>query len=200
MDYKLRLGEVNQTQYIIPNRIEDNIALIDIIENALDLEFKHSGRRFALLDEFGRLSLRAEQQMMSPALINKHTCETLSFSSSVDNRSNRVKVLRFTGKSRGREIFVVRDETSENRIGVLQHYTKTTDQNANLGDVAKTLLAMKNRDARNLSVKNVLGCASVRGGSVVMLDFDDYKGNAKVNNCVHKFLGESHLMDLEIGF
>jgi hypothetical protein len=175
------------------------VSLIDIIENALAFELERGGRRFTLIDEFGYLSLRSEAQMFSGVVLDKDTIGALSFFSSVEGRSNRVKVSRYDRSSGQREIFIAKDTASENRLGILQRYVKVGDKNESLSSRAHSLLALRNRDERSLSVKNALGCAKVRGGSRVVLNFDEFKGNAVVLKCVHKLYENRHLMDLVAG-
>ena len=198
LDYKLRLGTVEQTKFVIPNRIEDNVTLMDIIENALDIELQQSGQRFVLFDEFGKLSLRNGTQMNSGVLLTKDTVGSLSSFSSIDKRSNRVKVSRYDKKSGKREIFIANDKTSENKLGVLQHYAKTADKEEVLSDKAKSILKLRNRDERSLAVRNAIGDVSVRGGSIVSLKLDEFSGSSKVLRCVHKLSENSHFMDLEL--
>jgi hypothetical protein len=40
-DFKLNLGTIEQTSFIIPSRVEDNQSQFDIIQNALDEELKN---------------------------------------------------------------------------------------------------------------------------------------------------------------
>ncbi|MCL1903852.1 MAG: hypothetical protein FWF94_05505 [Oscillospiraceae bacterium] len=199
LDYKLRVGDIDQTQCIIPERIEDDVALSDIIENALDYEYERSGTRFTLIDEFGELSLKNEAQMFSGAELNRDTIGELSFFSSIEGRSNRIKLSRQENNSSDREVYIARDIDSEYRIGVLQHYMKISDENEALVSRANSLLAIYNKDERSVSVKNALGDVRVRGGSGIALNFDEFKGNATVLQCVHKLNGEQHLMDLVLG-
>ncbi|MCL1866303.1 MAG: hydrolase [Oscillospiraceae bacterium] len=203
-DYKLRLGEVRQTGYVIPQRIEDNVALIDIVGNALDIELEQCGQRFVLFDDFGKLSLKRECEMYCSdendfVRVNESSAEKFDFYSSVDKRSNRVKVSRLDRKSGRREVFVAKDEDSESRLGILQQYVKVTGRDENLGSKASAVLALRNHDERSLSVKNAVGDARVRGGCVIRIDMDDFCGLASVMKCVHKFSGGGHLMDLEVG-
>ena len=41
-DFRLKLGTIEQTEYKIPPRVEDNVTLFDIIYNALDLELTNN--------------------------------------------------------------------------------------------------------------------------------------------------------------
>jgi hypothetical protein len=198
LDYKLRLGDVQKTNYVIPNRIEDNVSLFDMIENALDIELLHSGKSFTLLDEFGRLSLCSKSSMNSKVELNKNTVGSVSFSSSVDRRSNRVKVSRYDKKSGKRDIYIAKSESSEKKLGVLQHYVKTADNEEKLSDTAKSLLKLRNKSEKRLSVRNAIGDKGVRGGSTVKVKLDEYTGESTVLRCVHKMSANSHLMDLEL--
>lgn len=199
LDYRLRLGEVQDTYCVIPYRIEDNVTLIDIIENALDFEIEHSGQSFILVDEFGSLSLKKEEQMLCDTVLNKYNTGGCGFVSSIENRSNRVKVSRYDRSSGLREIFIANDTDSESKLGVLQHYQKISDKNEHLASRAYSLLARHNKDERSITVKNANGDVNVRGGSRVLLDLDDYKGYASVLSCSHRFSEGGHLMDLVLG-
>ena len=201
LDYKLRLGTVQQTHHVIRNRIEDNVTLMDIIENALSIELEHGGKRFILLDEFGKLSLRAADspEMDSGIVLNKGTVGSVSFFSSVDKRSNRVKVSRYDRKSGKREIYVAKDSSSESKLGVLQSYAKIADPEEVLSVQAKAILALHNKDERFLSVRNALGDAGVRGGSTVIVNLDELKGRTRVLRCLHRLSGNQHFMDLDLG-
>jgi len=166
-----------------------------MIENALSLELQHSGQRFILLDEFGKLSLR--KSIDSGLVLNKNTVGGVSSFSSVDGRSNRVKVSRYDKSSGKREIFIASDSVSEKKIGVLQHYVKTADKDERLSDTARSVLKLRNRDERRITVRNAIGADGVRGGSVVRLELDDFKGDARVLRCLHRISANSHFMDMD---
>jgi hypothetical protein len=197
LDYKLRLGHVEETLFVIPHRIEDNATLNDVIHNALDLEYEHSGNRFVLTDDFGRLSLKSEAQAFSGVVLNRDTVGQLTFFSSVDSRCNRVKISRSL-RDQGREIAIAADGDSESRLGILQHYARSADRNTVLAEKARRLLKIYNRDSRSICVKNAVGDCAVRGGSFVLSDLDEVKGYARVNRCVHRICDGSHFMDLEV--
>ena len=197
LDYKLRQGEIKQTQYVIPHRIEDNVTLMDIIGNALDLELQHSGRRFTLIDSFGHLSLQDDAGMFSGVVLDRDTVGDVCYFSSIDNRSNRVKVSRYDAKSGRREVFVAKDEHSENRLGILQHYLRIADKNETLSSRARALLSLYNKDERSITVSGALGCAAVRGGSLVEFSLEEFMGRARAARVVHRLSGSGHLMDID---
>lgn len=199
LDYRLRFGKLEQTRCVIPHHIEDNVTLLDIIENALDFEFERSGQRFTLIDEFGSLTLKNESQMFSGVVLDKSVIGGLSFFSSIESRSNRVKVSRYDRSAGKREVFIASDTDSENQLGVLQHYVRIGDKNESLSNRAYSLLALHNKDERSILISNALGDAKIRGGSRVILDLDEFKGSAMVLQCNHKLSENQHLMDLLVG-
>ncbi|MDE6579610.1 MAG: hypothetical protein K2K41_03660 [Ruminiclostridium sp.] len=57
-DFSMRIGNVEDSKYVIPYRIEENSTLLDMIENAIELTYHNSGKRYVLYDGFGKLCLR----------------------------------------------------------------------------------------------------------------------------------------------
>jgi len=196
-DYKLRLGKISQTAYVIPSRVEDNVPLIDIIGNALDLELQHKGVAYTLFDDFGELSLLGANEMYSGVVIDADTAADYTYTSSAENRFNRVKLELPGGKSWKREIFIAEDAKSEDEIGILQYYAKITGKEAG-GEKSRALLNLLNRDKRAFCANGVFGDSGVRGGSSVEVDLGGVKSRATVKKCVHRFFANAHLMDLEL--
>ena len=199
LDYQLRLGVIEPTHYVIPYRVEDNVTLDDIIENALDFELERSGRRFTLIDEFGRLSLKSEAQMLSGVILDKDVVGSYRFFSSIEGRNNRIKISRYDNSSGTRDIAVANDPDSELKIGILQHYIKTSDNDESLHQKAHSILRLRNKDERSIIIKDAIGDTRVRGGSKVALDLGGYKGDAIVLNCSHRLAENRHLMNLTVG-
>ncbi|MDR0222614.1 MAG: hydrolase [Oscillospiraceae bacterium] len=196
-DYLLRTGEISETEYVIPSRVEDNATLLDIIENALDLEKEHKGKRYALFDDFGKLSLKSEAEMFSRVVVDDCSAADFRCFSSADNRFNRVKLFRADKKTGKREIFVAENEKSVESLGVLQYYAKIGD-GENGGEKARSILALRDRTEQTLYIENALGDAGVRGGSSVTVRVRGFDETARVRKCVHKLSGRGHFMDLEL--
>ncbi|MCL1831720.1 MAG: hypothetical protein FWG45_02265 [Oscillospiraceae bacterium] len=197
MDYNLRLGEIAQTKYVIASRVEDNVSLAEMIANALDIELSQTGRRYVLYDEFGALRLAEQSRMKSKAVIDATNSGTVSFASSVDNRSNRIKVARYDKKAGKREIGVASDSASEKRIGVLQHYVRVgARSDVKLTEHANALLKLQNKNDTAISVGGIVGDVRVRGGVSVTVDLPVFSGEAHVTRCLHRLLPERHLMDV----
>ena len=201
-DYRLRTGEIQETSYIIPSRVEDNVSLLGIIQNALELEFLQTSRSFILYDDFGRIVLKSRDSMESGVVLDNANVSEVRFSSCIDKRRNRIKVTRYCGRTGEREFSVKSDPVSEARLGILQHYARIGVRNdVLLSAEAAALLKVKNVNESSLSLRNVVGDFRVRGGSMVRLQFSGISalsGRATVNKCTHVISSGKVLMNLEL--
>ena len=94
-DFKLNLGKIESTKYVIPSRVEDNQTLFDIIQNALDLELQHNGEMYCLYDDFGKLTLKNIASMKLNLLIDENSAEDFDYSSSIDSQTyNQINIMK----------------------------------------------------------------------------------------------------------
>jgi len=192
-DYRLKIGAIAKTSYVIPSRVEENVPLFDIIENALDLERQYKGGRYTLFDDFGKLTLLGAEEMNSGVLIDADTAEDYLFLSSADDRFNRVKLQNSAGG-----VFIAEDAKSRDEVGILQYYAKV-GKKENGGEKSRGLLKLLNRNKRGLSVRGSPWDSGVRGGSTVTVRLGgELNWTAAVKSAAHRFAGNSRLMDLEL--
>ena len=201
-DFNLQVGNLEQTTFRIPSRVEDNTTLFDIIYNALDLELTNRNKLFVLYDDFGKITLKSLEQMKVGVLLDDETGLNFDYTSSIDDTTyNRIK-LSFENEETGkRDIYIAQDGKNINNWGVLQYFD--TLQEGENGEVkANALLSLYNAKTRNLKINNALGDLRVRAGSmpVVKLDLGDVKvqNHLLVEKCVHKFSESEHFMDLTL--
>ena len=57
-DYNLTCGNLPDTGYKIPLRVEDNVTIFDILENAIDETLLNTGELYVIYDDFGELKVR----------------------------------------------------------------------------------------------------------------------------------------------
>lgn len=198
-DFMLQIGNIEDTSYKIPSRIEDNTTLFDIILNALDLTLSNNNQIYVMYDDFGKINLRNIGSMIVPLLINEETAETFSYTSSIDEETyNQIKLVYENGK---RDIYIAKDSTNINSWGLLQYFD-TLDDGENGQVKADTLIALYNKKTRSLSVNNVFGDTRIRAGCmvVVQLDLGDIitSNLMIVENCKHRFEEGNHFMDLTL--
>lgn len=206
-DYKLPVGELQDTGYAIPSRVEDNTSLFEMIENALDLTMQNRKEMYVLYDDFGKLSLKnisgmAVQEKGRYLVIDENTGENFDYASSIDDSTyNKIKLAYDNEEEGKRDIYIAQDSSSMDRWGVLQYFD-TLKEGENGQAKADALLELYNQKTRSLKISKAIGDSRVRGGSMVLVDLS--LGDKKLRNfmlvekCTHTYRGDEHRMDLTL--
>lgn len=201
-DFKLQLGNLDDTKYKIPSRTESEQELFKIMSNALSETTKNTNEIYILYDDYGKLSLKNAKSLQLDVLIDEESGENLEYTSSIDESTyNKIMLVRENKKSGKREIFIAQDSSNINRWGVLQ-YTDKVDENENGNLKAVALLKLYNQKTRNLHINKVFGDVRVRGGSTIGVQM--YLGDLTVANFMmvetvkHTFDESDHRMDLKL--
>jgi hypothetical protein len=201
-DYKLNLGTVENTSYIIASRVEDNTALIDMIQNALDLELTNKKTMYVLYDDFGKLSLKELERMKVGVVIDEETGENFDYTSTIDSQTyNKIKLVYENEKTGKREVYIAQDSNNINNWGILQYYD-TISEGENGQAKVNALLSLYNAKTRNLKITNALGNLKVRAGSMLVVNLN--LGDVSVQNfmlverCKHTFNESEHRMELTL--
>lgn len=201
-DHNLQAGNLDDTNYVIPKRTEDNSTLFDIILTALELTLTNKKTMFVLYDDFGKLTLKSLANMKTNVLISEETGENFEYTSSIDdNTYNQIKIQYDNEETGKKETFIAKDTSHINDWGLLQYYD--TVKNVENGQAkADALLDLYNAKTRNLKIKNAFGNTEVRAGKmvVVVLNLGDIEvGNYfLVETCKHTFKNSEHFMDLTL--
>ncbi len=201
-DYLLQIGTIEDTQYIIPQRIEDNKTLFDIILTALDLTLTNKKKMYVLYDDFGKLTLKDIESMILDYYLDAETAEDFDYTTSIDaNTYNKIK-LTFENKDEGkRDVYIAQDSAHMNDWGILQYYEKI-DENCNGQAKADALLQLYNQKTRNLTIDNAFGDIRVRAGTsiIVSLNLGDMKLQKYmlVDRVKHVFKDNEHMMNLTL--
>jgi hypothetical protein len=201
-DFKLNLGSIESTKYVIPSRVEDNQSLFDTIQNALDLELQNKGELFCLYDDFGKLTLKNIASMKLDLLIDKDTAEDFDYTSSIDqNTYNQIKLTYDNDKTGEREVYIAKDSSNINSWGLLQFHEKL-QKGENGKTKADALLKLYNKKTRNLKVNDCFGDLRCRAGCMVVVKL--YLGDMSVSNyllvekATHTFNNGRHSMSLNL--
>ena len=201
-DYNLNLGTIEKTSYIIASRVEDNATLMDMIQNALDLELMNKKTMYVLYDDFGKLTLKSLESMKVGVVIDEETGENFDYTSSIDSQTyNKIKLVYENEKTGKREVYIAQDSNNINNWGILQYYD-TLQEGENGKAKADALLSLYNVKTRNLKITNALGHLSVRAGSMVVVNLN--LGDIAVQNfmlvekCKHTFNESEQKMDLTL--
>lgn len=201
-DFKLNVGTIEDTGYIIASRVEDNKTLFDIIQNALDLTLQNRKKLYVLYDDFGKLTLKNVESMKLNLMIDDEAAENYSYTSSIDGETyNKIKLSYENKETSKREIYITQDTSNINQWGVLQYF-ETIEETTNGKVKADALLSLYNRKTRNLTIKNAFGDVRVRGGSSIIINLN--LGDVIVQNYMivekakHTFKNNEHFMDLTL--
>ena len=206
-DFSLQTGEIQNTAYKIPSRIEENTTLFDMLENALDLTTQNTGKIFVLYDDFGRLTLKNISSMYvkkenNYLLIDEESGENFEYSSSIDSDTyNQIKLTYDNENTGKREVYIAKDGGNINSWGILQYYD-TLKEGENGQAKANALLNLYNAKTRRLKITKAFGDCNVRAGSLIAVRLN--LGDITVNNfmlvekAVHTFKLDEHFMDLTL--
>lgn len=206
-DYGLNVGELEETQYIIESRVEENTSLFDMVQNALDLTLQNTGEMFVLYDDFGKLALKHLSSMAvgkpgAYLMLDEETGENFTYTSSIDdNTYNRIKLTYDNEETGFREVYLTQDSDNMNKWGILQYFD-TLSKGENGQAKAEALLKLYNKKTRNLRMTKVLGDNRVRSGSMIVINLDlgdmKLKNFMLVESCKHTYKENEHWMDLTL--
>ena len=206
-DYELKTGELENTNYVIESRVEENTSLFEMIQNALDLTVDNTGELFVLYDDFGELTLKSLSSMKvgeagAYLMLDEETGENFEYTSSIDdNTYNKIKLTYDNEGTGKREVYIAQDSENMNRWGILQYYD-TLKKGENGQAKVDSLLEFYNKKTRNLKLSKVLGDNRVRAGSLVVVNLDLQDAKVKnfmlVETCKHTYKENEHWMDLTL--
>lgn len=201
-DQGLKVGDIEDTGYIIQQRIRDNETFFDIIYDALQLTFDNTKKMYCLYDDFGKLALKNIESMRLDLIIGEDTAEDFDYSTSLDDVYNKVKLAYDNEKTGKREVYIAKDSSNIASWGVLQYFEKI-DEKTNGQAKADTLLKYYNKKNRSFSIKNALGDVRVRGGSSVIVYLPELgdmslQNYMLVESVTHRFSDNEHFMDLKL--
>lgn len=200
-DFKLAVGSIESTPYVIGERVEDNQSLFDIIQNALDLTLVHTGKQYTLYADRNQLFLANTAQLSGGSFtITNSTAEDFEYHSSIDEETyNEIELYYDNKDTNKREYYNEGSAASINRWGVLRH-TESIQNPSNAKARAKKMLELYNRKTKKLTVKGAFGNIYARAGRLIDVELD--LGDTKINNkmliekATHTFKSGEHRMDL----
>lgn len=201
-DFQLQVGTLEDTGYVIPSRVEENTALFDIIQNALDLTLLHSSEIYVLYDQVGKLTLENISSMLIPLVIDEETGENFSYTSTIDGDTyNKIKLSYDNEETGTRDIYIAQDSDTMNQWGILQYFD-TLDADENGKVKAELLLELYNKKVRSLSISNAFGDNRIRAGCMLVVQL--HLGDMVLDNlmlvekCTHTFSESVHTMNLNL--
>lgn len=210
-DFELKIGTLDDTEFVIEKRREANATIFDMMQNALDLTMIHTTKLYVLYDDVGKLMLKDIENRKLDLLIDAETAEEFSYESSIDKDTYNLVKLTIDSSRDGEhkpyyspaDAADYKNSKTRKQWGVLQlteNLNAKTQQDPQ--GLADQMLANHNRVKRTLSIQNALGDIKVQAGCMVYVDLNlgDVKLTKQVivENVKHKFTNKQHLMDLTV--
>lgn len=195
-DFGITCGALANTGYVIPQMVEDNKTLLDIICKALDLTLINSKKMFYLWDDFGRLRISDVATSALGLMIGDGSLATAyTATSDIDSdTANKVKLYRDNKTTGKRDVYIVQDSNTMRTWGVLQHTEGVAEElnEAQIEAMADSLLELKNRPKSTFSITAIADLA-VRAGRAVKIEIADIGINGWyiVDECTHDLLKET---------
>lgn len=206
-DFKLNLGELANTEYVIPSRVEDIQTLIDIIYTALDITLINTGNLYVLYDKDGSICLRnIEDMRLNKVISSENTLIDYEYTTDIETDTyNKIKLVRDNEETGKRDTYIEKDSSNMDRWGIIQLHEKVSDAltEGQIIDLAQRKLALYNRVKRNLKVTDLDGDPSIIAGNSLIANIPNL-GDIHLNkwlvieNCTHTITNGMHTMDLEL--
>lgn len=200
--FGLRAGTIDNTGYVLPLAVQDDKTWLDIIYDSISDTLRGTGRKYALRDEFGSLTLRDIESLATTLILGDNSLAyDYEYTQSIDEDFyNQIKLVSDNETTGKRDTYIVKDGGSISKYGVLQFF-EVLDKNENASkaiDKANNLLKLYNREVETLSL-SCLGDTSIRAGNSFYASVEDIKLNKRliVKSVTHSFL-PNHTMELEV--
>lgn len=205
-DFKLEIGELEDSKFKIEKRIEDNKSLFDMILYALSETLYHTKKQFVFYDDYGKLTLKEDEKLrIFDLILDDKSATDFKYNTTIDsNTYNQIKLMRVNKESKKREVYLVKDPINIKKWGILQYFEKVDESKmteAKTKEKVESLLKLYNHKRRIFSMDNVFGDIRVRGGSSIMIQLD--VGDLTIQNYMivdkvkHTFKYQTHTMDID---
>ena len=199
---RIRLGQVDSTEYPLPKYLFDNQTYLDMLYQSISDNLLGNGYQYTLRDNFGALELRDILDLRLPIIIgDKSLANDFEYTKSIDEDTyNHIKIAKDRKDIGARYTYEVPDSQSISEWGKLTLYEKVTaDYNeAQLAELAQLLLQIKDRETENLKVE-CIGDVRVMAGCGIRVVIKDAGLDlwAIVDSATHNF-GAQYTMTLNL--
>lgn len=199
-DFKISMGTISDTGYVIPSLVFDNKKLYDVVMKGIVLTYKQTKNKFKLYSEKGKVNLVNQKENARKWVIEEGVnLIDYEYSSSITDTVTRVKLE--AGEEKKTIITTADNGELQKKFGVLQYYEKITDQTdkAKLQQQADSIMSEQGKQKRTLDIDGI-GITDVIAGvgiHVIIPELDIKKGYY-VDSDTHRFQGNKHEMSLSL--
>lgn len=201
-EFKLRVGKIADTQFVIPKLLEDNKKILDTIYESLYLTTDNGGGQYCFYDDFGFLILNSLNEMKTNLVLSDSThIGEGTFSKDIEDTYNIFKLVRDNKNTGRRDAYQYQNSENIAKWGMLQYFDVVNEglNDAQIQQQLEALYKIKGKEKKTFSIKSV--GEFVRAGESVAIIIDDLniKQYFVINEVKHTFEnGNVHNMDLSL--
>lgn len=204
--YGLVAGDIVDTEWIIPQRIEEGQSILDMVYSALEMTQNATGNEFFFYDIGGALVLQNRTDLLVPVMLG-YDGGISDYWYQTDIGEDTYNTVVLYQKESGVEQVAYTVEMADKieEWGRLQYYQYVGYglNEAQMEVVANEILAEKARVSQKLEVENVGGEYLLRAGYTIGMYIPDLAeiaidGGVLIEKCVHTFMDGVHKTKLTI--
>ena len=198
-DFNIKTGSIEDTNYIIPYRIEENQTILDIIYTSLDLTKSFNGNQYVIFDDFGKVALKSYNSMKLPILIDfNNSVISYSHITSIDkNVYNSVKVSVKNKKTKVISTYLEEDNENKKKWGTLRIFKRLPNDfnSVQAKNYAQNILSIYNKLSEKIEVI-CFGNEKVRAGNLIDIIIENNTKTMIIEECTHTIQNNEHIMKL----
>ena len=206
-DYGLQVGRISDSGWKMPQRIEEGETLVDIILSALEICGQATGKEYFLYDGAGVLTVKERSEMVTDAVLK---CDggisDYTYKTDISKDTyNAVQLYHAGRKETERKAYKAEKTDKVKEWGRLQYYKRVayTLNQAQLKELAESILKEKSRVVKKLTIENINGDVLLFAGNSIWLEIPDLAeisltGQALIESCTHIFEDGEHRTQMEI--
>lgn len=201
-EFNLLIGDIADTGFVIPKLLEDDKKLLDIITEALYITSDNGGGQYCLYDDFGKLELKALQDMKRDLVLSDTThIQDATFNKDIEDSYNVFKIVQDNEATGGRNSYVFQNSEMKNKWGTLQYFEVADEglNEAQIKEKLETLSKLKGREKKSFSIKSVGEFVRAGESIAIIIDELNIKQFFVIDEVKHNFEGgDFHDMDLTL--
>lgn len=201
-EFKLRIGEIADTQFVIPKLLEDNKKLLDIIYESLYLTSDNGGGQFCLYDDFGYLTLKPLNAMKTEYVLSGSThISSVTYNKDIENSYNIIKLVRDNKDAGNRDAFQYQNTELINKWGMLQYFDVVDEglNDAQIEQQLQAIYALKGKEKKTLAIKCIGEFVRAGESIAILLEDLEIQQYFVIDEVKHTFEGGNvHNMDITL--
>jgi hypothetical protein len=202
--FGITIGSIESTRYKIPKKVIQNQSLSEMVKILLEETTKNTGVNYVLNSSKGKVYLRSRANSQK-LTISIDDIISGSNDSSIEELRNQVVVYKGSlegGKDTQKyETYTVKDSSSFNKYGIMQHMESVDDDSSlsTMKNKANSLLKQLNKPEETLKIE-FLGNVLCTTGNIIEVrnGVTNMSGRYYITSDSHTFSGGIHKMSLQL--